>query len=106
MELEIKWTSFAKSELKKIHTYYTNNVSINTAKKIISGITKDVNVLEKHPEIGQVEELLKENEENFRFLLSKRNYKIIYWINIKNELIEIVDVFDVRQNPIKINKER
>lgn len=106
MGLEIKWTLFAKKELKKIYSYYAENISLITAKKIVTGIIKDVNILEKHPEIGQVEELLIEYEEIFRFLLSKRNYKIIYWINIENNLIEIVDVFDVRQNPSKINTER
>ena len=74
-------------------------------KKIVEGITNDVKILTSHPEIGQVEELLKTYPENFRCLLSKRNYKIIYWINTKNKTIEIVDVFDVRQNPIKMNRQ-
>ena len=106
MELKIKWTDFAKNELKNIYNYYYENVSVNTANKIVNGITNDVTVLENHPEIGQVEELLIGSEEKFRYLLSKRNYKLIYWINIKKRTIEIVDVFDVRQNPIKMNKER
>lgn len=106
MELEIKWTNFAKDELKNINDYYKKNISKITANKIVNGITNDVTILETHPEIGPVEELLKNSKENFRYLLSKRNYKIIYWINLKNNVIEIVDVFDVRQNPIKITKER
>ncbi len=106
MELEVKWTTFAKSELKNIYDYYKENISKITANKIVNGITNDVTILRKHPEIGPIEELLKGSEENFRYLLSKRNYKIIYWINLKNNIIEIVDVFDVRQNPIKMNTER
>ena len=106
MELAIKWTDFSKKELYKIFDYYKTHISLKTAKKIVKGITSDVNILINHPEVGQIEELLKEHKENFRFLLSKRNYKIIYWINSKNNTIEIVDVFDVRQNPVKMNKER
>ncbi len=106
MELNIQWTDFSKNELHKIFDYYKTHVSLKTARKIVKGITSDVKILAIHPEIGQIEDLLKEYKENFRFLLSKRNYKIVYWINYKNNTIEIVDVFDVRQNPIKINKER
>ncbi len=106
MELEVKWTNFARNELRNIYDYYKNNVSINTATKIVTGIIRTVSVLEKHPEIGPIEELLKKNKEGFRYLLSKRNYKIIYWINKTNQTIEIVDIFDVRQNPIKMDTRR
>lgn len=77
MELDIKWTYFAKIELKNIYDYYNENVSKITANKIVNGITNDVTILENHPKIGPIEELLKGSEENFRYLLSKRNYKII-----------------------------
>jgi addiction module RelE/StbE family toxin len=106
MELEIKWTSFAKNELKNIYNYYKENISKSSAIKIADGITNDVTILENHPNIGPIEELLKGSENDFRYLLSKRNYKIIYWINLNNKTIEIVDIFDVRQNPIKMNTER
>jgi len=106
MGLKIKWTIFAKQELRKIYNYYKDNVNKKTAKKIVSDIAQDVKILEKQPKIGQLEQLLKNNEKNFRYLLSKKNYKLIYWINIENNSIEIVDVFDTRQNPIKMNKER
>ena len=106
MELEIKWTNFAKSELKNIYDYYKENISRSTSSKIVNGITNDATILENHPKIGPIEELLKGKKEDFRYLLSKRNYKIIYWINQNNNSIEIVDVFDVRQNPIKMNTKR
>ncbi|SFG49171.1 ParE toxin of type II toxin-antitoxin system, parDE [Algoriphagus hitonicola] len=60
-------------------------------------------MLKKNPKIGRIEELLKERKERFRFLIYK-NYKLIYWINKKENRIEIVDVFDTRQNPIKISR--
>ena len=106
MGLEIKWTIFANRELIKIYTYFKENISKRTAKKIVSGITQEVKILQKQPEIGQVEQLLKGEKENFRYLLSKKNYKIVYWINLERNFIEIVDVFDTRQNPIKMNKKR
>jgi plasmid stabilization system protein ParE len=47
--------------------------------------------------------LLEKDPRNFRYILYK-SYKIIYWFNEDRNAIEIVDVFDSRQNPIKITK--
>ncbi len=46
-----------------------------------------------------------DRDQEFRYLLYK-NYKIIYWLNIKENRIEINDVFDTLQNPIKIQREK
>jgi plasmid stabilization system protein ParE len=53
--------------------------------------------------MGTLEPLLEKDPRNFRYILYK-SYKIIYWINEDRKAIEIVDVFDSRQNPIKISK--
>jgi len=47
--------------------------------------------------------LLEKDPRQFRYILYK-SYKIIYWVNEDRKAIEIVDVFDSRQNPIKISK--
>ncbi len=57
--------------------------------------------LEFQDDIGQQEELLSHRKEKFRYLVFK-NYKIIYWFNEQKNRIEISDVFDARQNPVKI----
>lgn len=49
MELDIFWTDFSKKELKKIFDYYKEEVSLNVAKKLVSGITSEVSKLRKHP---------------------------------------------------------
>jgi len=67
------------------------------------GIAKETLKLKKHPEIGQIEVLLIDRPNGFRYLVFK-NYKIIYWINKSKNRIEINDVFDSRQNPIKIKR--
>ena len=106
MELNIYWTDFAKSELQKIYIYYKNTANVKTAKKIIINITSKVKILIKQPNIGQYEQLLNNHKENFRYLVSNKNFKIIYWVNIEKGRIEIVDVFDTRQNPSKMFKEK
>jgi addiction module RelE/StbE family toxin len=105
MELKIYWTDFSKKELKKIFDYYKVEASLNVAKNLVIGITKHVTKLKKQPTIGQEEELLKNDFRDFRYLVYK-NYKIIYWINTKKNTIEIFDVFDTRQNPKKIKRNK
>jgi len=103
MELRIKWTDFSKKELKNIFEYYKEKAGINVAKKLVSGIAKETLKLKKQPTIGQEEELLKNDPRELRYLVYK-NYKIIYLVLLEKNRIEIVDVFDTRQNPVKLKK--
>ncbi|WPR70954.1 type II toxin-antitoxin system RelE/ParE family toxin [Flavobacterium sp. NG2] len=103
MELKIYWTDFSKKELQKIFEYYKVKASLKVAKNFTIGIAKETLKLKKQPEIGQIEELLIDRPNQFRYLVYK-NYKIIYWINTSENRIEISDVFDSRQNPVKIKR--
>ena len=103
MELEIFWTDFSKKELKNIFDYYKEKASLNVAKTIVIGITTEAKKLKKQPTIGQEEELLENDSRKFRYLVST-NYKIIYWINLEKNRIEIFDVFDTRQSPLKMKR--
>jgi hypothetical protein len=53
--------------------------------------------------MGVKELSLKKREEEFRCLIYKK-YKIIYWNNTEKNRIDISDVFDTRQNPIKLKR--
>ncbi len=106
MELEIFWTQFAEDELYKIFKHYLKKAGYRTAKKLADGIYEEPLKLTNQPEIGQVEEYLKNRKVEFRYILYKKNYKIIYWINREENRIEINDVFDVRQYPLKIKRTR
>jgi plasmid stabilization system protein ParE len=103
MALRIYWTDFAKSELQKIFDYYVEKAGQRISRSLIEGIIAETLRLGKQPLIGQLEELLAKRKENFRYLVYK-NYKIIYWINDQMKRIEIVDVFDTRQNPSKMQR--
>jgi plasmid stabilization system protein ParE len=103
MELKIYWTDFSKNELRKIFSYYEENASLRIATNLVLGIENKTTILKSHPNIGQKEELLKNRKQEFRYLVFK-NYKIIYWLNKERNRIEISDVFDTRQNPVKMKK--
>ena len=101
MELAVYWTRFAENKLDDIYDYYKSKASTKIARKLITGIIDKTIGLDKNPHIGQKEELLSDRSQNFRYLVFK-NYKIIYWINQNKNRIDIVNVFDTRQNPLKI----
>jgi plasmid stabilization system protein ParE len=103
MELKIYWTDFSKTQLRDIFEYYKENASLKVAKNITTGIAKETLKLQKQPTIGQIEELLIDRQNEFRYLVYK-NYKIIYWINKTENHIEIIDVFDSRQNPVNMKR--
>ena len=105
MDLNIRWTDFAKKELKKIFLYYKNHFSLKTARLVLASVHQDVNRLRTQAKIGPIEELLIYRKQEFRFLISK-HLKIVYWINIEENWVEIVDIFDTRQNPSKIHTKR
>ena len=75
------------------------------ARELVIGIIEQTIKLGKNPQIGQIEELLKNRPEEFRYLVYK-NYKIIYWVNTIKNRVDVVNVFDTRQNPKKIEKLR
>jgi plasmid stabilization system protein ParE len=104
MGLKIYWTDFAKSALRDIFDYYKKRAGLRLSQTLIEGLVHSTEVLSNLPNSGQKEELLANRNEEFRYLVFK-NYKIIYWVNQINQRIEIVDVFDTRQNPVKIIKD-
>lgn len=103
MELEIFWTKLAEDKLKDIFDYYKVKAGIRIARKIVNQIIDKTIDLDQNPKIGQIEELLKSREFEFRYLIST-NYKIIYYINLKTKRIIIANVFDARQNPEKLKE--
>ena len=103
MELEIFWTQLAEDKLQDIFDYYKGKAGIKISRKIITQIIDRTIDLNKNPRIGPEEELLKDRLQEFRYLIST-NYKIIYYINFETKRIVIANVFDVRQNPEKIQE--
>ena len=105
MGLKVIWTNFAKLELQKIFAYYNENATLKVAKKLVTEIVGESKKLSKNPEIGQRDELLSELQNDYRYLIFK-SYKIVYYFNYRTNTVEIHDVFDSRQNPIKITRRK
>jgi toxin ParE1/3/4 len=100
--MRIIWTDFAIENLKSIFDYYAIKANRKVAHKIRKQILDSTKQLSQNPESGQLELYLENLNKQHRYIVSS-NYKIIYRVDNKN--IVINDVFDVRQNPIKMMDE-
>ncbi|MFB9076500.1 type II toxin-antitoxin system RelE/ParE family toxin [Flavobacterium procerum] len=103
MKLKIVWSQFAENELDKIYDYYLLRAGIRVVKKIIQEIISEPNKLISNNLSTQIEELLLDRESEYHYLICK-NYKIIYSIDKEKKQIQIADVFDTRQNPVKLKR--
>lgn len=101
MELTIYWTAFARERLVDIFEYHKIKASPRVANKLVTAIVKHTLGLEHNPESGQIEQTIPATPYSCRYLVIK-SYKILYQVNDKQERIEILHIFDVRQNPSKI----
>lgn len=101
--MKIIWSDFAIENLKNIFKYYKIKASTKVAHEIRKQIFESTKKLINNPESGQVEFHLEKLEQNHRYLLSG-NYKVIY--KIEKDRIFVNDVFDVRQNPNRMIKQK
>ncbi len=95
--IKILWDNQAKADLKLIFEFIKLK-SLQGAKNVIRDIvaqSKDIYFVEQY----QVDEFL---GEPYRRMIV-RDYKIIYKVHSKTE-IRILQIFDTRQNPIKLKK--
>jgi addiction module RelE/StbE family toxin len=94
-KFKIVWSDTSKKDLKKIYTFIKKE-SVQGAKNVISDIRKAPKKIQ-FPEQTQVEEYYPECR---RILV--RNYKVLYQINQEQNILNVVRVFDTRQNPNKL----
>jgi len=101
--MKIFWTEFASQSLFEIFHYYKDAAGVTVANRIKTRIFIATRQLSKQPESGQIEITLQRLNEGHRYLVCG-NYKIIYKRIDHNILI--TDIFDTRQDPIKITRSK
>lgn len=92
----IVWLEDAKNDLKEIVSYYNKrNGSSVYSRKLVNVLKSSLLLLETNPLLG----IKVKDKENYRVLIIK-DYKVFYRILLNR--IEIMLVWDTRQNPDKI----
>lgn len=106
MEYKVVWSEFSEKQIDDIFNYYEQtSKSYQVALKIVTKVLLAPDKLIYNPKIGQREFLLEEREVEYHYIVES-NYKIIYSIDEENHYIKIADVFDTRQHPEKIDREK
>lgn len=94
---QIVWSRRAEKAYSKIIDYVLSDFGVRRAKKHANDVYKEVGKLKSNQELGQIEPWLVGSNYEFRHLVIGKLTKVIYRITV--DRIEIVDVWDTRQNP-------
>jgi len=92
----------AAEDMENIYRYYAEH-NENYAVELYNQIIEEAELLQEFPYIAQKEHLLEEYQEEYRSLIVWHIYKLVYFI--ENETVNVVAVFDCRQNPRKLTKD-
>ncbi len=99
--MKIVYSPQAVEALKSIYAYWQQE-SPKAAPILHNDILDGIDRLSSFPEMASVEPLLENEPETFRSLVIKHRYKAVYVI--ENDAVNIVDIWDCRQDPEMLKK--
>jgi plasmid stabilization system protein ParE len=99
MAYSLEWTLNSQKELNQIYDYLEENWTDREIRKFSINLDDTLNLLCKFPFIYQASE----HNQNIRRCVLSKQTSIYYYVDVKNESITILSLFDNRQNPDKLN---
>lgn len=99
---EIRWTSRAIKDLRKIYEFYIELSGEEKAFEIITGLLEYVDILNdpRFVKMGAVDEQFTHLKRQYKKLI-KKNIKITYRVSTLKTVVYINRVFETRQHPSK-----
>ena len=99
---EIKWTSRAKKDLKKVYDFYKELAGEDKAYELIIKVLDRVDLLSdsRYVKMGAVDEQFQHLKHQYKKLIEK-NIKVTYRLSKTKSVVYINRVFETRQNPSK-----
>ena len=88
----------ARNKIRLTAKYIYKTFGDKPRREFLAEIKETGKLLCSQPNLGIVEPLLSDSPIMYRSILVQKINKIIYWIN--NDVIEIVDLWDCRREPI------
>jgi plasmid stabilization system protein ParE len=98
--MNLNFTKNAIEDLEKIYSFLEQK-NENAAVYIHNNILDEIERLKNFPQMAAIEPILLDNTKVFRSLVVKKTHKVIYFI--ENETVNIVSIWDCRQNPDTMN---
>ena len=103
--MKIVWSKKAEDKLDTYLTYCQENYGDKVTNDKINNLEKLLSHLSMFPEMGFVEPILKDKKPNYRAYIFDKRLKLIYYIDNKNTIIKIADIWNNKQNPNNLKKD-
>ena len=101
---QVKWQKRAEHELYRYLVKGFLEFGETTANKFAAKAGYISKELEKFPETGFPEPLLKERKKLYRACHINRRFKLIYYYAASTDTVHIADIWDTRREPSKLAK--
>jgi plasmid stabilization system protein ParE len=95
MALQIRWTENALEDYRHVVEYLIQEWSVGIAKDFVEIVEKRIDTLSVFPNIG----IPSIKEPGIRSIILTKHNRLYYRVSTK--FIEILDIFDTRQDPAK-----
>jgi len=95
--MKLLWLELAEEDLDSIYHFYSSDKSIKAATKLYNDILNAAEKLIDFPHIASIELDLSDEGEEYRSLVVRKHFKIIYFVEV--DVVYIAAIRDCRQNP-------
>ena len=94
---QIVWHTTAIQQLQEIYDYYYQHMSSVVADNLIDDLLEAPDQLIRFPNSGAIEPMLQDMPVVFRYVLVRRTYKIMYYV--QDDTCHLAAIWDTRNNP-------
>jgi len=95
---QIIWDPIALDQVHEIYDYYYEHMSPQVAYDLWNDLMSAPDILATAPQAGQIEPLFEGETPEYRYLVVRKHWKLLYFE--MNNACHIAIVWDVRNNPI------
>lgn len=99
MAYRVMWTKSAKHQRKEALLYGAKVWGNDAARKFRNQLIKEQSLLSAHPNMGKTEPLLETFTKNYRSLVVHKHFKLVYYIDERQQTLFIVALWDTRREP-------
>lgn len=96
--MKVKWNEPARKALRKTASFILTQFGRRSNVAFLRKVYQTERLLQKNPNLGPAEPYLADAPVLYRSIVVNRLNKIVYWIN--DDVIEIVDFWDTRREPV------
>lgn len=92
----------ARTEIENVIKYSKETFGESAATKFYTQLQQCFSRLLAHPFLGPTEPLLAKRKLQYRALLVFKHFKLIYYVDEKQNIIHVVDLWDTRREPKRL----